>query len=105
MEQNHCSNCGRRLKGEPHSDRQIRPTCRKYSQGHEERRMKGSSYETGPGKGRGRREWVQGLGRGRACRSGVERLLGGGVSAPGFSPRGAGSGEGRTDQVAGVGRR
>lgn len=43
---------------------------------------------------------MQGLGRGRVCRSGVERLLEGGVSAPGFSPRGAGSGEGRADQVA-----
>lgn len=43
-------------KGEPRSDGQACPTCGKCSPEHEERRMKGSSYETGLGKARSGRK-------------------------------------------------
>lgn len=46
-------------KGKPCSEGQACPAGGKLSQEHEERRMKGSSYETGLGKARSGREWVQ----------------------------------------------
>lgn len=79
-------------KGKPCSEGQACPAGGKCSQEHEERRMKGSSYETGLGKARSGREWVQ---RRREGQAGEAREDKSRDVRTRFQPSGAGWGLGR----------
>lgn len=74
------------MQGEPCSDRQAYPTCRKYSVGQEKRkRIKGSSYETRLGKARSGRKWAQRCREWQSLQVRRGRMRGGATRTAGFS--------------------